>query len=260
MHGTSARLPLELEDLVIDQLFNETDALKTCSLVSQAWRVSAQRWLFYSTYISRGTDWTAFSSFLQLSPHVGSSIEGLDLTGPLPVSSFDALLQILDSLPQLRSLAFTGMLLKSRTLPDTPAAKFFPQVQNLTLSPARATVTFSTITRVLPLFPGLQTCRIIQYTCRHTEPLSTDRYSMPRLNLAELSVCYPTARLLAFFTASVESCSALSIDADVPTAGAVGDLVKRLAASITTLEISRSGHRGKLGNCTPSMCDGDRIG
>lgn len=78
------RLPQELNDEILDYLWNDTAALKSCSLARRSFRKTCQKFLFSSIVIyppSYKKQWvsTAFQDLLKSSPHLGQHVRYLNI-------------------------------------------------------------------------------------------------------------------------------------------------------------------------------------
>ncbi|KAF8162222.1 hypothetical protein K438DRAFT_302359 [Mycena galopus ATCC 62051] len=113
---TVPRLPPEIQEIIVDLLFDDKDALRTCSLVDQAWLHLSRRHLFASVHLLKDR----CESFQHLchSPrgNVAPYISTLSISSPKdadymkePASFFLDLVPYLPSLPALTSLEISSL-------------------------------------------------------------------------------------------------------------------------------------------------------
>lgn len=85
----SQHIPIEVCETIIDTLYSfaikqattNIAALHSCSLVCRAWRIRAQRMLFYSVLLSDGTSLHSFSAALDSAAHLRNYVHEVTLTG-----------------------------------------------------------------------------------------------------------------------------------------------------------------------------------
>ncbi|KAI0366483.1 hypothetical protein BV20DRAFT_1055623 [Pilatotrama ljubarskyi] len=128
--GNTARLPAELDYLVIDHLADDQASLFACSLVCHRWLRAAHSHLFRSVEVAstaRDSRFAAFADFLKTSPGVCEHIRDLALScepacgveekrRPEEVSVL-RVREMLTMLPHLERLTMTGV--RIRTAPAT---------------------------------------------------------------------------------------------------------------------------------------------
>ncbi|KAJ7503632.1 hypothetical protein B0H11DRAFT_1853160 [Mycena galericulata] len=118
--STVPRLPPEIQEIIVDLLFDDKDALRTCSLVDQAWLHLSRRHLFASVHLLKDR----CESFRDLchSPHgtVAPYISALSISSPKDAdymnesaSFFLDLVPHLPCLPTLTSLEICSLSWKN---------------------------------------------------------------------------------------------------------------------------------------------------
>lgn len=144
--NATAKLPPELEYLIIDQLTADTTSLLSCSRVCRSWTPVARSHLFRTLEIqSTASDGriSAFKEFLQTCPDVCAYLEDLTLScvrfssfgrKPEAVSLF-TIRSIVTMLSKLQRLNLAGVSLQPKPLngPDLPVASI-PHLRHLCIS------------------------------------------------------------------------------------------------------------------------------
>lgn len=228
-------------DLVVDQLYDDTKALKACSLVSHSWRISTIRWLFYSIEVQRHADWTKFLDFVRTSPHVAGYIKELKLMGygQNSPTRLDTLWELLECVPRLHSLALVGLKLCGSAAPDSDTwpVKCFPAIERLSLLAIIPKSAPLTIADVLPAFPNLHTLYVKPSSERFAPPPDADARTQLQLQLQELVLCWQTPSVVSWVRHTVVSCTTLRFYVRAATVASLSELIKHLAPHLTTVDI-----------------------
>ncbi|EKM58684.1 uncharacterized protein PHACADRAFT_207473 [Phanerochaete carnosa HHB-10118-sp] len=128
------RVPVELQEMVIDSLRNNKDALSCCALVCRSWQALSQTYLFSSLLLYSndcfhncssscisdseplpGQPLDAVKDFLVGTPRIGAYIQEIRFVGPAcdneHILKASLLLNILKSAPRLRIMEFHSLLI-----------------------------------------------------------------------------------------------------------------------------------------------------
>jgi hypothetical protein len=81
--STTMRLPPELVDLVLDNLFKYPETLKQCALVCREWLPAIRRLLFYKIYLYRIGQYAAFNRLIASAPGITHCVKEL-VVGSIP--------------------------------------------------------------------------------------------------------------------------------------------------------------------------------
>ncbi|OJT09254.1 hypothetical protein TRAPUB_14329 [Trametes pubescens] len=142
--NATAKLPAELDYLIIDHLAGDQTALSACSRVCRSWAPVARSHLFRSLDIRSTAPngrISAFKTFLQTCPDACAFIEdltlgcdrfsGFDRKRPEPISLL-CIHSMVMLLPKLQQLTFAGVSLQPKPLngPDLPLASI-PHLRRL---------------------------------------------------------------------------------------------------------------------------------
>lgn len=127
-HNCAAKLPVELDYLIIDHLADDKTSLKSCSLVCHAWTAVAHSHLFRSVNVHSTASEARFSAFitsLKMYPDIRAHIQDLTLGCDL-AGSFDnkraeivnvlTIHSVVSLLPKLRYLTLAGVSLQPQPL------------------------------------------------------------------------------------------------------------------------------------------------
>ena len=229
-------MPQELVDMIVAHLHIDTIALQALSLVSQSWRVPAQRFLFVSIALRDGnlsTRVELFRHFLSGSPWIAAYIEELELSGPnaqiaMNALDMDLLWNLLQVLPRLRSLAI--VLLNVRAGVRADAYTPFP-LEQLTLRWLQV----ADLMALLQLFSPIGALDIAQIREQHTH--TSQAPIRPWLSLRELTLSSGFHNTLALLVPSLASCTTLRCWVPVGVCAVLNDALRRLGASVVSLEI-----------------------
>ncbi|KAI0685685.1 hypothetical protein C8T65DRAFT_678880 [Cerioporus squamosus] len=101
-------LPVELEDMIVEGLRNDLQALRTCSLVCKDWNSTARRYLFRTLRVSGAKSETLPLLLLSAPDSIRMNVQTLVFSGAgLDMDYFVSLrglMQLIASLPKLRDV------------------------------------------------------------------------------------------------------------------------------------------------------------
>ena len=188
-------LPPEIQDMFIDQLSDDKEALRTCSLVCRSWLPRCNYYLWSSVDISLTRKNGAavarrLEDFLATSPHICSRICELHFIGdvsPIPVTYLDesSISRIVRLVPGLQVVSLQSFQLVAKGVGEDSDAQALD------------------LLAILSQQSNLRSLRLIDFTCEewedHAAPCSTsddfDQHK-PQLETLDLqNVKIPKARL-----------------------------------------------------------------
>ena len=172
------RLPQELFDIVIGQLFNDRPTLLSCALVNYAWMCLARRYIFYRirlnlVHIVHEVDkpirWKYhLDKIVGLGEEVTNLVKEVYFTAPKDISTTGrltrpALITIFESLPKLHTLIFDALLLdlKDFERATNQAAPLSSSLRRLIIHDACCTS--DQLIAFFELFPSIHDLRLLEW-------------------------------------------------------------------------------------------------
>ncbi|PCH42391.1 hypothetical protein WOLCODRAFT_137884 [Wolfiporia cocos MD-104 SS10] len=265
------RIPPELRDGIIDQLYADRAALKACSLTCRAWLPRSRHHLFRKISIEHGHTSDAFSLLVRSTPAIANYIREIEISdthvvcawweatshlpwptlGPVPqrrteVHDTVSWLQrvFLPTTPPL--LHVESLRLVGFTVSSAAAQVLLPHLRGitaLTLDGCKAP-SFADLIDFLRAFPALDTLRLlaVQWIPRSRAPVHTPHAPFPRLRRLEVSRKIDFAQVVAWVLAhAAPSVAALaSLECMISGQGhasAVRDLLHAAGPALERLKI-----------------------
>lgn len=168
-------LPVELTDIVIDYLHDDTGSLRFCSLVSQSWVNATRYHLFHKVHLVLGIvnrasermppgvtqleEFTSKASFLW--PYVRILSIGAISTSRREDMSFEQLQELIKLLPLLNSLELRNITITSTAPPSDSPILPIASLRQLTIVDLALSGTDVHFGSLLELFSSVRHCRIL---------------------------------------------------------------------------------------------------
>ncbi|OCH94356.1 hypothetical protein OBBRIDRAFT_722879 [Obba rivulosa] len=265
------RMPSEIRDLIVENVYPDVPAVKACSLTCRAWLPNARRTLFHSISLDPKSHGHAFRRLLASSPHVTPYIRELEIrvrTAAQLRWDNDTIqgvswptLQGLQRIREPESATLMALLqsafpsnaspLKSVTslivaaMPITYAvitilAPHFPNVRTLTVDGCKG-LSFTDFIKLLGAFPRVHTLRLVAAQWLHQKSVGFDSIlTFPRLRRLEVSRKIDVAPLVTWMLdhSAASDLNSLSCSISSPKhAVAIGLLLHAVGDTLQHLEV-----------------------